>query len=306
MKIKKSNLKRMILEYLHEDNLAGTGSDVVYKIEAGNYVHVEGAEKDPYEYKVTGGSKGKDIKVKIAKINKVGGKKPKGTVGASFTINKKSLKNPNVQSLYAAIIVNEPDYEIKDALTDTGPLGNVQSTTRGSSTGDFVIVNGGNEAVTSLVEEFKNIDKGEAKLMMQTRDNKPTEVDPNNYKGEIPFAISNSPFFQKHSDVYGKIENARFLDASNNPKGDLGEVTTKIKQLFSKKAANLQKFVFFQEAESPPQYAAYVLLKTDAVNHEIIGLGSFFPGAAGGQKQKAVTESLSRGALYRRRYYGRY
>jgi len=103
-----------------------------YDEKAKTFTHKDGKAKDPYVYGLVGGTKGKDIQLKIAKKLDTSAK---GTVGAKFKIDRNSLGDPNIQSLYGSIILALPEYKIdKD-----DQAGKKQSTVRASTTGDFAV-----------------------------------------------------------------------------------------------------------------------------------------------------------------------
>lgn len=122
------SLRRFIFE------AASTAGSATYDYDekAKTFTHKDGKAKDPYVYGLVGGTKGKDIQLKIAKKLDTSAK---GTVGAKFKIDRNSLGDPNIQSLYGSIILALPEYKIdKD-----DQAGKKQSTVRASTTGDFAV-----------------------------------------------------------------------------------------------------------------------------------------------------------------------
>ena len=236
MKITRRQLKKIITESLGLNEVADT---IMYKLENGIFKHTGGPEKDPYEYKVAGGEKGTDIKVKIAKINKIDGKKPPGSVGASFKITRDGLSNSNMQVLYAAIIVQDEykDYKIKNDHLDSDD-DTWQSTSRGPSSGDFISTNDIFRAQRELEEELKDmVDKGTAKW-------------PDGYV---------------RSD--GEHKEIKHLKRAQEP-GSLGTKLKAISDILSKDASNLAKFIY-QRHGNNNHITALVLIKKDSMNHEI-------------------------------------
>jgi hypothetical protein len=160
MKLSRKNLNLLIERMLFEDL-----SEIMYDYKDGEYSHKQGDQQDPYTYKVVGGNKGTDILVKIVKFGKGTGQKL-AKVGAQFKINKQKLFNPNVQSLYAAIVKYQSDYKIKgDDARRPKKGGDKAQGPRGSRPRDFVIHKDFNSLRTALALQYKNVKKGDSRLL---------------------------------------------------------------------------------------------------------------------------------------------
>ena len=160
MKLSRKNLNLLIERMLFEDL-----SEIMYNYKDGEYSHKQGDSLDPYTYKVVGGNKGTDILVKIVKVGKGKGQKL-AKVGAQFKINKSKLFNPNVQSLYAAIVENQSEYKIKGD-SDRRPKkgGDKSQGPRGSRPRDFVVHKNIDSLRTALALQYKNIKRGDSRLL---------------------------------------------------------------------------------------------------------------------------------------------
>ena len=252
MRITRRQLKKLISESLGLNEVADT---IMYKLEDGVLKHTGGPKKDPYEYKVAGGEKGTDIKVKIAKINTVDGKKPKGSVGASFKITRDRLSNSNMQVLYAAILAQDEykDYKIKNDHLDSDDAKS-QSTSRGSGSGDFVVVGNIYDGIRDLEKELKGmVDEGIAKW--------------------------------PDGKVIGLTRKSIDQIISYSEPGDLGEKLKRISDVLTKGASNLVKLVYAKDKDSK-RVEAVALIKRDAENHEIRMINNIFYHDAGSDINK--------------------
>lgn len=221
MKITRKNLNILIERMLFEDL-----GEVVYKYENGEYSHKKGEDKDPYTYKVVGGSKGTDINVKITKVGKGKGQKM-AKVGAQFKIKKQNLFNPNVQSLYAAIVENQPEYRIKGDSDRRPREGGEGSGARSSNARDFVAHKDINSLRTALALQYKNVKKGDSRLFK----GKNNYVEGELKKGDVisgEASLDSAVFFSLGLKAFPPSGLAKLDNARNQGGGKIEDFTSTI------------------------------------------------------------------------------
>jgi len=162
MKVSRRQLTQLIENMLFEEDEL---SAEFYNYKDGVYTHKEGDEKDPYSYKVVGGTKGTNILVQIVKVGKTTGQKKVAKVGAKFKIGMNNMRNRNVSSLYGSIIKNQPEYTVKGASDRRANQGGSKSQGPQGTSKGFMIHKDIGSLRNALLAQFKRIRKGDSKLI---------------------------------------------------------------------------------------------------------------------------------------------